>query len=251
MRYHSKTMARRWLKKVLTGFMLLSGLAVVGLPNSYAQMRYSGGFRPTHQRPPQVSLTQPSDSTTAPQMPSSFFPDNDAAYPSYYLGSAPKRPLSSPSGAWPYSVLATDMPWNRADFEDYNEPLLIPRDSAVQKPQKYILSVTRLPPASAADSVEYAGLIAHVPEHAALWVQGTQTRSMGRTRYFLSPPLLPGRMYNYRVTVAWIEDGHWVSQTRMIPVEAGLIQAIYLRPAPNSPVKAASYSPPVGLRPIE
>ena len=62
------------------------------------------------------------------------------------------------------------------------------------------------------------------------WVEGIRTRSTGRTRYFQSPPLLPGRKYNYRIRAAWIEDGHWVSQTRMVPVEAGTIQAIYLRP---------------------
>ncbi len=244
MRCHSTTMVRRWLKRVLTGFMLLSGLAVVGLSESYAQMHYSGGFRPTHRRPPAMPLTQPSDTPTAPQMPPSYFPDNDTAYPSYYLGSAPRRPLPPPSGVWPYSVLATELPWNRADFVDYNEALLIPRDTAVQKPRKYVLMVTPLPPESAADRVEHAGLIAHLPEHAVLWVEGTQTRSMGRSRYFLSPPLLPGRMYNYRVTVAWIEDGHWVSQTRMVPVQSGVIQGIYLRPAPNEPVKAAMKSLP-------
>ncbi len=96
-----------------------------------------------------------------------------------------------------------------------------------------------MPPASAAERVENAGLIAHLPEHAVLWVQGIRTRSMGRTRYFLSPPLLPGRMYNYRVSVAWIEDGHWVSQTRVVPVQAGLIQGLYLPPAPMIIEKAA------------
>ncbi len=233
MRCHSTTMARRWLKRVLTGFMLLSGLAVVGLPESYAQMHYSAGLWPSHRRPPENPRTQPSDTPTAPQVPPSYSPDNDAAYPSYYRGSAPRRPLPPLSGVGPYSVLATDLPWNRADFVDYNEALLIPRDSTVQKPRKYVLAVTPLPPASEADGVENAGLIAHLPEHAVLWVEGTQTRSRGRTRYFLSPPLLPGCMYNYRIAVAWIEGGHWVSQTRMVPVQAGLIQGIYLRPAPN------------------
>ena len=34
-----------------------------------------------------------------------------------------------------------------------------------------------------------------------------------------------------RVRAAWIEDGQIVSQTRIVPVQAGLIQAIYLRPS--------------------
>jgi hypothetical protein len=138
MRYHHATITRRWLKKALTVFMVLSGLAVVGLPDSHAQMRYSGGFRPTHQRPPQLPLTQASiPPTAAPSTPHSYFPDNDGAYPFYYAGSEPRRPLPPPGGVWLYSVLATDLPWNQEDFEDYNESLSTPRDSSVQQAKKY------------------------------------------------------------------------------------------------------------------
>jgi uncharacterized protein (TIGR03000 family) len=77
-----------------------------------------------------------------------------------------------------------------------------------------------------AEALETAVLIAHLPENAVLWVEGTRTRSTGRTRYFLSPPLTPGRKYRYRVRVAWIEHGQWVSQTQIVPVQAGAIQMI-------------------------
>lgn len=245
MRHHETTMAKRGRKTVLTGFMVLSGLAVISLPDSHAQMYYSGGFRPIHRRSPVTPSQQSTDSkTNTPKTPPSYFPDNDVAYPSYYLGSQPKRPLPPSSRVWPYSVFPDDLPWNRADFEDYNESLSIPRDTVIGQSKKYHLAVTPLPPAEVAERLDSAGLIAHLPEQAVFWVEGTRTRSIGRTRYFLSPPLLPDRKYNYRVSVAWIEDGHWVSQTRMVPVQAGVIQAIYLRPTPVVPAKAAMRSIP-------
>jgi hypothetical protein len=49
--------------------------------------------------------------------------------------------------------------------------------------------------------------------------------------YFHSPALTPGKKYHYTVRVDWLEDGGWVSQARQVPVEAGLVQAIYLQPA--------------------
>jgi uncharacterized protein (TIGR03000 family) len=244
MRHHDATMAGRWRKRVLAECLVLSVLAVVGLPESHAQMRYSGGFIPTRRNPPQFPTPQPSDSkTTAPKTPPSYFPDNDAAYPSFYPGGQARRPLPA-AGQAPYRVLPADLPWNRADFEDYNEPPTLPRDASVIQPKKYLLTAMPLLPAPAAEPFENAILIAHLPEHAVLWVEGTRTRSMGRTRYFQSPPLLPGRKYNYRVSAAWIEDGRWVSQTRMVLVQAGLIQAIYLRPAPVIPAEAAMNSLP-------
>jgi uncharacterized protein (TIGR03000 family) len=244
MRHHDSTIARRWRMRMLAGFMVLSGLAITGLPDCYAQMHYSGGFRVTRRNPPMNPAPQPSDSkTTAPKTPPSYFPDNDAALPSYYLGVQPRRPLPA-AGLVPFGVLPADLPWNRADFEDYSEPPSIPRDASLFPPKKYLLTAIPLPPAPAAERSENAVLIAHLPEHAVLWVEGTRTRSMGRTRYFQSPPLLPGRKYNYRVSAAWIEDGRWVSQTRMVPVQAGLVQAIYLRPAPMIPAKAAMNSLP-------
>lgn len=228
MRHHNATQAPRWLKMVLPRLLTLSVLTVAGLPESQAQMSYSGGFTP-RRHPRDRSAPQPSASpATTPaarKTPPAYFPDNDTVYPSYYPGSQPGRPLQP-------SVLPTDLPWNRADFQDYNEPLAIPRDTTLGQPKRYVLALAPLAPTDVADRLENALLIARLPEHAVLWVEGTRTRSLGRTRYFQSPPLLPSRKYAYRVSAAWIEDGRWVSRTRVIPVQAGLIQAIYLRPAP-------------------
>jgi hypothetical protein len=39
-----KATRRGWPKKVVGGALVLLGLAGIGLPNSQAQLRYSGGF---------------------------------------------------------------------------------------------------------------------------------------------------------------------------------------------------------------
>jgi len=88
----------------------------------------------------------------------------------------------------------------------------------------------------------FAVLIAHLPDRAVFWVEETRTRSTGRTRYFQSPPLRSDRKYTYRVRAAWIEDGRWVSQARLVNVEAGLIQTIYLRSAPSASARAVMKS---------
>jgi uncharacterized protein (TIGR03000 family) len=229
MRHHDATAAGRWRKFVLGGSLVLLGLAAGGLPDSHAQMYYSGGFTPRRQylsdkTPPQESSPK-TPAPTAPKTPSAYSPDNDLAYPSYYLGGA-KPPPSPP----PYNILSSSLPWNQAGFEDYTELPQMPRDASIGEAKKYSLVTTLLPPPPGAERPATAVLIVHLPEHAVFWVEGTQTRSTGRTRYFQSPPLVPGQKYNYRVRAAWIEDGRWVSQTRRVAVEAGHIQAVYLRP---------------------
>jgi uncharacterized protein (TIGR03000 family) len=243
MRYHDAMVAKRWRKIVLGMFLAPLGLAVASLPNSQAQMRYSGGFRIMRQNPPKYPTSQQSaPNMTAPAVPKispSYSPDNDFVYSSYYPGGEPKRPLPSPANPLPYGLSPANLPWNQAGFEDYNEIPQMPQDLSLWEPKKYSLAATPLPLAPIAERPETALLIAHLPEHAVVWVAGTRTRSTGRTRYFQSPPLPSGRKYDYRVRVAWIEDGRWVSQTRKVPVQAGLIQAIYLQLAPPLPERAA------------
>jgi uncharacterized protein (TIGR03000 family) len=203
-------------------------------------MRYNGGlvpsrrdreFVPSYPEPPQPA-------PALPKTPRDYFPDGDFSYSSFDNGGEPQTPRSSFAGALPFGVRAAAFPWNQVGFEDYNETPQAPRDSSISEPKKYVLEVTTLPQAASAARTETAVLIAHLPDQAAFWVEGTRTRSTGRTRYFQSPPLSPGRKYTYRVRAAWMENGRIVSQTRTVPVQAGLIQAIYLRPS-LSPVSFA------------
>ncbi|HZV07399.1 MAG TPA: TIGR03000 domain-containing protein [Gemmataceae bacterium] len=226
---------------VLGGTVFLLGLAGTGLPECHAQMRYSGGFIQTRREREYVPTESENIKLvpTTPKTPRDYFPDGDFSYASFYAGGGPLNPPSSAAGLLPFGIPAAAFPWNQVGFEDYNEPTQVLRDSSIAEPKKYALEITPLPQAASAARTETAVLIAHLPEQAAFWVEGTRTHSTGRTRYFQSPPLQAGRKYTYRVRAAWIENGRIVSQTRIIPVQAGLIQAIYLRPTLGSLSSAA------------
>jgi len=62
----------------------------------------------------------------------------------------------------------------------------------------------------------------HVPEDAVVEFNGTPTTQTGALRQFESPPLAPGRTYNYEVRAAWItDDGRQETRTRRVRVEPG------------------------------
>lgn len=243
MRNSIATLWKKWRTNRTRIALALLSFAGVGLPNGQAQLEYNGGFVQTHRedggQAPRLAAAQ-RGARSALNTPPSYFPDQDFYYPwyysprasglrlssSYYYAAEPSgRTLLAPERKLPQSVAAASLPWNRVGFRDYDERREMSRESS----RKFSLTTIPLPQAAPAERPEVVVLIAHLPEHALFWVQGTPTRSTGRARYFQSPPLLPGRKYNYRVRAAWIENGRWVSQTREIPVQAGLIQAIYLQ----------------------
>jgi uncharacterized protein (TIGR03000 family) len=215
------------------GALVLLGLALASLQESRAQYwEYHSVLPPREwvKAPPQPSIPTPP----------SYFPDGDLSYPSYssatpsvtrsyYFGGEYIPPASPPEGEMPFGISAGTLPWNQVGFEDYKDSPEVPRDASHFAPRKYSLKATPLPQRLPAEREEAARLIARLPEHALLWVEGKQTRLTGQTRYFESPPLRAGEKYSYTVRVAWIEDGRWVSQTEKIPVRAGQVQAIYLR----------------------
>lgn len=224
----------RWLI-VLGAALVLLALAAVGPPPSWADVDYKGGLIQTHRyRDPQSQ--QPSaPGTMAPRSPSSF-PDNDAYYPSFSEERGPVLPPSSAATMLPFNISPAKLPWNQAGFVDYDEPLWTPQEVSLSVPKQYALHATALYPANPAVRPQSALLIAHLPSHAVFWVEEKRTLSTGQTRYFHSPQLPPGRKYGYTVRVAWLEGDRWVTQSQMVPVQAGMIQAIYLRSLPESPV---------------
>jgi uncharacterized protein (TIGR03000 family) len=233
--------AKRWRKIWLGMFLAPLGLALAGLPESRAQYWAFRKVLPPRQNDPEkiwLDRFLAAQQASSPQTPAPFnTPDNDFymhsySYRSYYPAGESGRPVSSPAGGPPYGIEAGALPWNQVDFKGYDEPPLTPRDPSLVEPRKYLLEAAPLTGRSPAEAPEVAVLIAYLPEHAVLVVDGRRTRSEGQTRYLQSPPLTPGKGYSYTVGVTWIEDGRWVSQTRKVPVRAGLIQAIYLRAAP-------------------
>ena len=225
------TMLRR-RGQLLFGVSLLTlGLVEVGLSSGRAEVHYNGGLITTRRRR-EDGVTKTTPKSTMPRTPSSYSPDNDLDSASSYGGAEAER-SQPPAVRLPTGLAVTSFPWNQSDFEDYNDALESPRDTSLSGPTKYSLEVATLRPRSRNGQTDAAGLVAHLPEHALLWVEGTRTRLSGRTRYFQSPPLKPDHKYNYRVRAVWIEDGHWVSQTQTVPVEAGRIEAIYLQHRPR------------------
>jgi uncharacterized protein (TIGR03000 family) len=234
MRCLDATMSRRRRKIVFACSLILWALSGFDPTEGHAQMRYSGGFvrnRTERDNDAQRTTVPRTKAPAAPKTPRDYFPDSDLGFLLPYIGAGIANPPPSAATGPRYSVSSYYIPWNQPGFKDYDEPLRIPQDATLSAAKRYALESRLLSPATAAALSDTAMLIAHLPESALFWVEGKLTRSTGRTRYFRSPPLEPGRKYKYTVRAAWIEDGRWVSQTRTIPVGAGLVQAIYLESA--------------------
>ena len=230
MRHAGASTGRRW-KGVAAATLILLGLFGVTVPQSRAQPDYKGAlirnYRNREEPPTPATTSRRPVSADAPSVNSvaSFFPDNDGIHYSAYFGGAGPSLTAAPLDVVP----ATALPWNQAGFVTYDESPVPPRGSTVVAAGKYALEVTPLPEGTPGGTPGAAELIARLPEHAVVWVDGQRTRSAGATRYFYSPPLAPGRKYTYTLRAAWVEDGRWVGQTRDILVRAGRIEAIYLR----------------------
>jgi uncharacterized protein (TIGR03000 family) len=235
MKNHDPTTGSRWPKRVGAALVLL-GLAGIGLQEGQAQMYFSGGFVQVYRHPNKdvlslAELGNASSAKTASGYPATISPDNDFRYRSHSTGSESSGP-ASPDGGPRYGSSAAILPWNQAGFKEYDEsPVRIPDSPPLSAAEKYSLEVTSLPQAPAAGATERATLIVHLPERAMLWVDGRRSALQEPTSYFQSPVLTPSEKYYYTARVAWSEAGRRVSQVRKVLVEAGLVQAIYLRPA--------------------
>jgi uncharacterized protein (TIGR03000 family) len=239
----------------MVGGALALLLIATGLPNVRAQRSNNGSSVPApsgvsgeggqaayyNSRTGRPKAPQPEPRVSTPKTLPFLSPDNDLGYPlsyppttvvtrSYYVGGEAGAAVSPAVGGLLFGIPAAAFPWNQAGFTDYNEPPVIPRDSSLFTPHKYSLEATPLASGTPVANPQAALLIARLPENALLWVEGELTRLRGPTRYFQSPPLVPGAKYSYVVRAAWVEDGRWVSQTQKVPVRAGLVQAVYLRP---------------------
>ena len=86
-------------------------------------------------------------------------------------------------------------------------------------PPSLTLRDLALPQRERADNKAHIWL--RVPESAEIWVNGVKTKQTGEARYFFSPPLAPGKKYNYQMRVRWMKDGKPVEETQNILVQAG------------------------------
>jgi uncharacterized protein (TIGR03000 family) len=122
-------------------------------------------------------------------------------------------------------------PWVRPKLHGYNEPGTQPRSPEPARPApavKYTIQITVLPVRPPEADPNLVHVVAHVPEDARLWFDGQPTQQTGDLRYFVSPPLVPGRTFHYMVRAEWVENGRWVSQVHTFPVRAGDVHCLYL-----------------------
>jgi uncharacterized protein (TIGR03000 family) len=133
----------------------------------------------------------------------------------------------------PYSVPGSLLPWNRPGYQGYTETAKpsAPPQIVNAAPERYTVTIARLPQKPQGVDPNIAVLMAHLPEHAQVWFNNQPTKSQGKVRYFESPPLIPGKRYLYYMRVVWHENGKWVHKIERVPVQAGELRCVYLMPA--------------------
>jgi len=71
---------------------------------------------------------------------------------------------------------------------------------------------------------------------AQVTVEGAKTASLGKTRYFESPPLEQGYKYSYKVAATWMKDGQPVTDVRTVPIFPGRISVVDFTRPPSEPL---------------
>ena len=71
-----------------------------------------------------------------------------------------------------------------------------------------------------------ASRIVHLPANARLTIDGDPTRSTSGARWFVSPPLEPGKTYHYDLKAEVVRDGKRLTETRRVAVRAGQVSAV-------------------------
>lgn len=59
-----------------------------------------------------------------------------------------------------------------------------------------------------------------VPAEAVIWFDGERTTQTGTLREFVSPPLAPGKEYQYNLRARWVEGGRPMTKVKTITVQA-------------------------------
>jgi uncharacterized protein (TIGR03000 family) len=142
----------------------------------------------------------------------------------------------------PYGVPARLLPWNQPEYRGYRETAKPPAPPSIVSaaPERYTVTIQPLPHKPQGVDPNIAVLMAHVPEDAQIWFNDKPTTSKGKTRYFESPPLTPGKRYRYSLRLVWHENGKWVHKTEQVPVQAGEMHCVYLSRADKAATIAAN-----------
>lgn len=129
-----------------------------------------------------------------------------------------------PPGGWPWQ--------RRPKIHGYDErqPATPPPPKVTRPPVRYTITITVSPQMAEVprEKADIATVMAYVPENAQIWFDGEPTRQRGVLREYESPPLQAGKKYTYHVRIVWFEDGHWVNETKEVPVSVGEMTCLYL-----------------------
>ena len=82
------------------------------------------------------------------------------------------------------------------------------------------------PSASPAGGWAPVSLVVRLPADARLTIDGYPTRSTAGTRWFVSPPLEPGKTYHYDLQAEVMRGGKRLTETRRVAVRAGQGSAV-------------------------
>ncbi len=128
-------------------------------------------------------------------------------YGGRYYGYGPGFGIGIGVGFYPYD-------YDYAPAYVYAPPTII-----VAAPPAAPAVTVAAPPAPAPED-GCARLQVLVPADAEVWFDGNLTTTRGEQREFTSPPLTPGRDYQYQVRARWTDGGRVVDQTRTVAVRA-------------------------------
>jgi uncharacterized protein (TIGR03000 family) len=104
----------------------------------------------------------------------------------------------------------------------------------------------RIAPASAPEEQVAYIHVRVSPPHAEISFEGSKTAQIGRSRLYVSPPLVPGENYTYTIRVSWKENGGEVTQSRTVAVRAGdRLSVVFRGPASTAGTPTLQTAPPV------
>jgi uncharacterized protein (TIGR03000 family) len=120
----------------------------------------------------------------------------------------------------PYNTGTTWYPGNTALGYNYGQPMY---GGTTTYPNQGGMQSYYFTPGMAGMSAQgnEATIIANLPADATLTIDGERTQSTGGTRMFVSPPLQPGKTYQYTLRAEVNRDGRRETTSRTVDVQAG------------------------------